>query len=213
MIQDIGGVRVVLNNCEEVYKLKTNLEKEPTIHKIRKVKDYIATPKLTGYRGVHIIYSLINKKDKTYDWSKLKVELQIRTRLQHIWATTLEIYDFVNKTTLKTQSKITERDKSWLEFFELVASLFAYAEKQPILPQYQDIGIRGVVKRLNEIKAKKIKKLKAIRYRISLNSKTKNKKNPNEKIKYKNDDLILVSLKIDKYNSNESPDVKVFNKK
>ena len=63
-VQDIGCVRVVLNNCEEVYKLKTNLEKEPTTHKIRKVKDYIATPKLTGYRGIHIIYSLINKKIK-----------------------------------------------------------------------------------------------------------------------------------------------------
>ena len=178
-MQDIGGVRIVFNKVNDVLKFFNELKEmeSETNFKIRKVKNYIENPKSTGYRGIHIVYN-VKKSDKQKNIDKMKVELQIRSNLQHIWATTLEIYDYWYGTSLKTQ----RGSEDWAEFFELVSSMFAGLEGKPILEKHKNINY--VVNRLKKIKDKKIQKLKAIR--VGTAKSTTNNQN------YKNSDILII---------------------
>ena len=191
-MQDIGGIRIVLKTPDDVLKLANELQQKSK-HTIRKIKNYIDNPKLSGYRGIHIVYSVNNKKQP--ELSKLKVELQIRSKLQHIWATTLEIYDYWYGTSLKTQ----RGEQEWFEFFELCASLFANLENKLILPQHQEKGIQWVVDRLKEVKDKKIQKLKAIRIATT---------NSINNTSHRSDDILIIIKK-----KNKEPQIIKFSKK
>ena len=147
---DIGGVRIVVNNVKQLNQLKNYLENDK-VYNIEKIKDYTLNPKETGYSGIHIIYTI-----KDTEYSKCKIELQLRTKLQHIWATTLESYDAFNKTSLKTE-KIKN---DWTEFFELASSLFAWKENRNLLPQHKNI--KDVITDIKKLKYQKIKELNII---------------------------------------------------
>lgn len=76
-MQDIGGVRAVVPSPAHVYRLRRRLLKSWTIIRER---DYIASPKDDGYRGLHLIVHR----------SGLPIEVQLRTRGQDIWANAVE---------------------------------------------------------------------------------------------------------------------------
>lgn len=57
-MQDIGGVRAILNTVQEVYNLVDLYRTSRTSHKLFALHDYIGTPKHDGYRSVHLIYQL-----------------------------------------------------------------------------------------------------------------------------------------------------------
>jgi len=82
-MQDIGGVRAILANVKNVYKLTENyINNRRLLHDLADQKDYIQNPRSEdGYRGIHLIYKYKNKNVPDYDG--LRLELQIRTRLQH----------------------------------------------------------------------------------------------------------------------------------
>jgi ppGpp synthetase/RelA/SpoT-type nucleotidyltranferase len=92
-MQDIAGCRAIVRDVEMAkrmykdYYLKGNLK-----HKRVGKKDYITYPKKDGYRSLHLIYEYKSDKGKT-DYDKLRVEVQIRSRLQHLWATAVETVD------------------------------------------------------------------------------------------------------------------------
>jgi len=129
-MQDIGGCRAVLSNvhlarqlCEQHY-LKGDLK-----HKRMGVKDYITTPKNDGYRSIHLIYKYVSDKGKA-EYNDLLVEIQIRSKLQHLWATAIETVDFFTRQAIKSN----EGEKEWMEFFRLVSSAFAKMENCPTVP-------------------------------------------------------------------------------
>ncbi|MDH3026822.1 RelA/SpoT domain-containing protein [Gordonia alkanivorans] len=74
---DIGGCRAVLNSIDEVRRVEKRLCKKrpPKIY-----HDYIAEPKPSGYRGVHVI-SVYHER---------LIEVQLRTRVMHEWAFMVE---------------------------------------------------------------------------------------------------------------------------
>jgi putative GTP pyrophosphokinase len=82
-MQDIGGLRIVLSNVEQVYKLVDLYRKSKSRHTLFAIHDYISSPKKDGYRSVHLIYKL----EKT---PAVFLEIQVRSYLQHIWATGVE---------------------------------------------------------------------------------------------------------------------------
>lgn len=130
-MQDIGGFRAVLKDTKDLFKLKKILENNKLNHKLKRVVDYVERPKVSGYRSIHFIY-IYNSKISKYDG--LLLELQIRTKLQHNWATAVETAGILTKTSLKSSQGPDE----WLDFFKIVSSLFAIKEQLPVLEEHAD---------------------------------------------------------------------------
>lgn len=129
-MQDIGGYRAVLKDTKDLSRLKKSLSINNN-HKLEKIVDYVEKPKDSGYRSIHFIYTY-NSKNISYDG--LKLELQIRTKLQHNWATAVETAGIITKTSLKSSQGPDE----WLEFFKIVSSLFAIKERQNVLNEHSE---------------------------------------------------------------------------
>ncbi|MCP4102963.1 MAG: (p)ppGpp synthetase [Lentisphaerae bacterium] len=121
-MEDIAGCRVVVENCDQVYDIYEKFKKSRTKHILYRERDYINNPKPSGYRSIHLIYKY-NAGKKEY--GGLPVEIQIRSQIQHSWATAVEVVGTFTKQALKASSG----DKSWLEFFRLVSIEFAKLER------------------------------------------------------------------------------------
>jgi len=116
-MQDIGGCRAIVSNEKKLRQIVRELRKQPNFkHTTGKIKskDYIVNPKEDGYRGYHLIGEFLDKS----------IELQIRTTLQHGWATALEIVDLFTGQALKSNRGRAD----WKEFFCLVSDQFAIME-------------------------------------------------------------------------------------
>lgn len=123
-LQDIWGCRIVVANNKKVQKVVNDLKKLKEVRltgeNIR-VTDYIKKPKDSGYRSIHVIWKFPNA-----DWDLKKIEIQVRSRLQHDWATSLEIIDIFTKQALKT----SWWEKWWETFFLNVSQQFAVIERE-----------------------------------------------------------------------------------
>ena len=128
-MQDIGGCRSVLKNVGQVRKLVKSYIDSSLKHRLLAVDDYITYPKLSGYRGVHLIYRYYSDRKNTFN--DLKIEVQIRSKLQHSWATAVEtVGTFVNQALKSSQG-----EEEWLEFFALMGSAIAAREHSPTVPK------------------------------------------------------------------------------
>ncbi|MEN3257565.1 RelA/SpoT domain-containing protein [Sodalis endosymbiont of Spalangia cameroni] len=121
-MQDIGGCRVIVDNKEQLLQLNSSLEKSRTLHITKLSRDYNINPKKTGYRGIHRIYQCYGK-NKHHDWKGFTIELQLRTKLQHLWATTVEVVDLCERKTLKTNPY--DADPRWIAFFREMSDFLA----------------------------------------------------------------------------------------
>lgn len=133
-IQDIGGCRAIMQDINQVDKI-VDLYKHGSRgikHKIVKEQDYIAAPKSSGYRGIHLIYKY--RSDKLKDYDDMRVEIQVRTLLQHAWATAVETVG----TFIKQSLKSSQGEIDWLRFFALMSSAMAIEEGKPIVPNTPD---------------------------------------------------------------------------
>jgi len=154
-MQDIGGCRAVLKTMElstkliDKYYLKGELK-----HKRVRIKDYVKTPKEDGYRSVHLIYRYFSDKNKDA-YNGLLIEVQIRSKIQHLWATAIETVDFFTRQAIKSN----QGQKEWLDFFKLVSSAFAMVENCPAVPNTLQnekelfLEIKRIEKELNVIKS------------------------------------------------------------
>lgn len=157
-MQDIGGFRSVLKDVQDLKNLDNALRHQKSHHKLEKVVDYIQNPKHTGYRSIHYIYKYSSNKEM-YDG--LKLELQIRTKLQHNWATAVETAGIITKTSLKSN----QGPDKWLDFFKIVSSLFAIKEELPVMEEHKELTMQELMvqcyKYCGELNI--LTKLKAIR--------------------------------------------------
>ena len=126
-MQDIGGTRAILPGIAEVDELRRRYMQgdRRSAHTFVAEKDYIRKPKSSGYRGIHLIYRYGSRENPAYNG--LQVEIQLRTRLQHAWATAVETVG----TFLGQSLKSSEGPGRWLRFFELAGSVFAREEGTP----------------------------------------------------------------------------------
>ncbi|MBK5211779.1 MAG: RelA/SpoT domain-containing protein [Coriobacteriia bacterium] len=124
-MQDIGGCRTVLDKVSDLYRLRNAIRKSEMKHKFIREYDYIITPKPSGYRGIHLIYKYYSDKNDYYNG--LNVEIQIRTKRQHAWATCVEVAgDYLSHSFKSSQGP-----EEWLNFFKLASSAIAILEKSP----------------------------------------------------------------------------------
>lgn len=140
-MQDIGGCRAVVRSVRMVRRLVTSFKKSDIKHKLLRVVDYIKEPRDSGYRGVHLIYSYYSDRKPTYNG--LKIEVQIRTRLQHAWATAVETIDAFTEQALKGG----KGEQQWQRFFAVMGTYIAMKEKCPIVPDTPTsaLGVRGQI--------------------------------------------------------------------
>src|SRR5258706_2516015 len=131
-MQDIGGCRAILATTKNVRELVTRYEKSDLKHKLERIDDYISSPKPSGYRSVHLIYKYNSDKQAPSVYNGLSIELQFRSRLQHVWATAVETVG----TFLNQAFKSSQGEDRWLRFFALMGTVFAKREgaAQTIVP-------------------------------------------------------------------------------
>ena len=156
-MQDIGGVRIILKNQKEVYKLSEELIKlygsnKKAMFELKKpIDDYIANPKeYDGYRSIHHVYSYSGSSKQKEFLRGMFIELQIRTKIQHIWATTLEIFDIKNKSTLK----IGGGNEEHREFFKLCSLVLSFIDKTTTDNEKENFNLEEVHTRLFELNNK-----------------------------------------------------------
>jgi hypothetical protein len=128
-IQDIGGCRAVLHDIKGVYDLRGFYGKSAIRHRLVNENDYLAKPKASGYRSIHLIYEY--NSDRSGKHNGLKIEVQLRSRLQHAWATAVETVDFFSQ---RLKLKSGKGDPRWSRFFALMASVIAKRENAVIVP-------------------------------------------------------------------------------
>lgn len=79
---DLGGCRAILANQDDVYRVRDSFLR----HSLRRngrddeVIDYVAVPRGSGYRAVHIHTRYQDRR----------IEVQLRTQWQHLWAKYVE---------------------------------------------------------------------------------------------------------------------------
>lgn len=132
-MQDLGGCRVILPEIWDVYDSVNAYKNSRIRHVLKREDDYIENPKTSGYRSYHMVYKFHSDTKETYNKNML-IEIQFRTRLQHIWATALETMGVYTKTALKASIG----NKDILRFFTLVSSVFALMENTPTCPGTPD---------------------------------------------------------------------------
>jgi len=157
-MHDIGGRRAVLSTVKHVRKL---VDKYKEFHaKSPKDRsdwdgsddfDYIARPKPDGYRSVHLVFRFKSPSDDRAVYNGQRIEIQIRSRLQHSWATAVETAQLFTGQALK--SKVKKANDDWLRFFALTSSAFAIREGcQPVPGTPDNRGeiiaqLRGIIGR------------------------------------------------------------------
>jgi putative GTP pyrophosphokinase len=133
-MQDIGGLRSVVSSITRVRKLEDAYRKSKFKHQLVSSKDYINAPKGDGYRGIHLVFRYKNERAPRYDG--LHLELQLRTRLQHAWATAVETMG----TFLGQALKSGQGDREWRVFFEVSSAALAHLERSPPVPGYESLS-------------------------------------------------------------------------
>ena len=134
-MQDLGGCRIIVPTINDVYDIIKEYKTSRVRHILKKEYDYISSPKHSGYRSYHLVYQYqSDKKDSHYNKNML-IEIQVRTKLQHLWATALETMGLFTRQALKS----SQGDDSVLRFFALVSSVFTNEEKMPKVPYTSDI--------------------------------------------------------------------------
>lgn len=147
-MHDIGGIRAILPSMKDLEALQKQYQDQSAklTHKLVQEYDYISTPKTSGYRGVHLVFSYHTSHPDKQDYEGLRIEMQLRTQLQHVWATAVEIFEAFMGENFKS----SKGSQEWLDFFALAASAFAYKEKQPVIPAHADMSREELLRQLKE---------------------------------------------------------------
>lgn len=162
-MQDLGGCRVIVESIVDVYKALNDYKSSGIKHILKKENDYIKEPKESGYRSYHMVYEFKSEIMDSYN-KNILIEIQFRTKLQHIWATAVEVMGIYTKSQLKASIG----DEDILRFFVLVSSIFAKMEHTPICPNTTD-DKKLLIKELKELDKKHniISRLSAINVAIN----------------------------------------------
>lgn len=104
-INDIAGIRTICPVKQDIYTIRNLIMNLPGI-KIIKEKDYVSTPKKSGYSSYHMIIEvpITLSQNSVY----VKCEIQIRTLAMDFWAS-LE-----HKIKYKSKKEITKAESKQL---------------------------------------------------------------------------------------------------
>lgn len=122
-MQDLGGCRAVLPTIGEARRLVAAMASQSR-HTLKSEDRYMDEPRSSGYRSHHLVFSFVPRSDEEAGYEGRLIEVQIRSRLQHSWATAVEAVALHRGENLKAGIGSAE----WLRLFELMSMEFAASE-------------------------------------------------------------------------------------
>ena len=146
-MEDLAGCRCILSSRQSIPRLVEAIKKRLNVTRER---DYITDTPSTGYKSYHLTIQDDNN-------SRLKLEIQLRSRVHHNWATLVEITDQVLGTKIKenhdnpdlmefhrlfskSESEITIEDKKCLlkiaDKYDYVARCFLFGRNRQSEAEY-----------------------------------------------------------------------------
>lgn len=164
-MHDVVGCRVIFENHEALVEFRDDFNRSRFEHKRRFKVDadgkridaynYIENPKLSGYRGIHDVFEYKAKQGGRarsaggHKWNGHLIEIQYRTRVQHAWATAVEICD----TYTDNHGKFSKAPDEYLEYFGLASEVLARSAEE-MTSCYPDLTNKEIVSRFLELEAK-----------------------------------------------------------
>jgi putative GTP pyrophosphokinase len=157
-MHDFAGCRLIFESIEDLETFRSFVLAPETMSNVKhKLKhspekyDYISHPKASGYRGIHDVYSHYPRPHRKNDesslpWHGLLVEVQYRTRVQHAWATALEISDIIDGQRTKFEVKETSR----VRFFRLASEILARVHENRT-HAFQETTLEDLILELSEL--------------------------------------------------------------
>ena len=123
-MQDLGGCRAIVSDIDSVYRIIGLFNSSRMKHELTKTYDYIQEPRTSGYRGVHHVYRYKSDSERSGIYAGLRIEVQLRSALQHAWATAVEVAGTFRGEALKS----SHGSRQWLRFFALMGGEIALSE-------------------------------------------------------------------------------------
>tara|TARA_R100001086_G_scaffold206006_1_gene121813 strand:+ start:1302 stop:2432 length:1131 start_codon:yes stop_codon:yes gene_type:complete len=122
-MQDLGGCRAILPSIDNASSL-VNAIRNGFSHELKREDSYMDEPRSSGYRSHHLVFAFCPRNAEEEPFRGRLIELQIRSRLQHCWATAVEAVGMYRNENMKAGLG----DASWLRLFELMSLEFALSE-------------------------------------------------------------------------------------
>jgi len=121
-IYDIAGIRIICKYIQDVYQVLELLKTRKDID-VFLIKDYIAQPKPSGYRSLHIIakYGVETVEGRVL----INIEFQIRTYAMHLWASIEHSlkYKYYRQIPEEIKERLMEASKITSELDEEMAKV------------------------------------------------------------------------------------------
>ena len=157
-MQDIAGIRLVLNTtCSHEQGLRNLAQLSQhcfltlSKHAIKvkgKLFDYVEHPKESGYRAIHFV---VECDTEDAGFSSIPVEVQLRTKIQHLWAMAVETAGMFYNQALKA----SEGSEEWLTFFKMCSAAVSHIEGGKIVSPYTNLSIEELKNELNQYATKR----------------------------------------------------------
>lgn len=159
-MQDLGGCRAIIDHVTDLNSIIKRYRDGGSCHIVHGESDYISAPKCDGYRSYHSVLRFQPKYEHDAPYAEQKIEIQLRTRLQHSWATAVEAVGMIHGEDYKSG----EGKQDWRRFFALMSADFAEQEDCTVVP-----GTPLQRKERHQELAELSEKLNAVRFLETMN--------------------------------------------
>ncbi|WP_372069965.1 RelA/SpoT domain-containing protein (plasmid) [Tistrella mobilis] len=133
-LQDIGGCRIIVENNADVDYIMNFIQdkmRSDRLGKIIRRTDYRQEGRdNSGYRALHVIIEI----------NGYKLELQIRSRMQHYWSESIERTSLLYGHRLKEG----EGDSSVIQYFKKFSNILYKIESGLSIPQADEIALQDM---------------------------------------------------------------------
>ncbi|SEG59374.1 RelA/SpoT domain-containing protein [Bosea lathyri] len=142
-MDDIAGCRLIFESVQDLTAFRHDFHKANFNHRRRNADDkynYILHPNPeTGYRGIHDVYEYDVRSQYADMYRGLLIEIQYRTRIQHAWATCVELIGFITEN----QPKFKKGDKRFQHILLLSSEILArcFESSKSSLPDIADADL------------------------------------------------------------------------
>jgi hypothetical protein len=142
-MQDIAGMRLVVDFTQPLNPSSKSFQEYADIFRqhftpsfVNKgVDDYVKLPKPSGYRAIHHVYQ--------NEYGNF-MEIQFRTKLQHLWAMAVETVGMFYGQALKA----SQGEQGWLDFFFFSSAAISHAETGAVVAAHAEKSFETICEEL-----------------------------------------------------------------